>query len=207
MKTCHGCQRELDASQFWRNAAKPDGLQVQCKACLGERNAAAQAANRDRARSYVNKCAEKNRALRRASAKAAYHRDIDASREKALERYSRRKPKVAEYQRGRRKDPLVRLRGRLSNRLRELVKKNAGTFQLVGYSAEELRTHLERQFLKGMSWENMDRWHIDHIVPLSSFTITGPDDPELRRAWALPNLRPLWAKDNIRKGAKLEVML
>jgi hypothetical protein len=78
---------------------------------------------------------------------------------------------------------------------------------LLGYTIAELRTHLERQFLPGMSWHNMGKWHIDHIVPLASFTITGPDDPELKRAWALPNLRPLWARDNIAKGAKTTSLL
>ena len=63
-------------------------------------------------------------------------------------------------------------------------------------------THLERQFLPGMTWGNRGEWHIDHIVPLASFTFTSPDDPEFRAAWALTNLRPLWAKDNIRKSAK-----
>ncbi|THD06128.1 hypothetical protein B1991_14390 [Rhodanobacter lindaniclasticus] len=86
-------------------------------------------------------------------------------------------------------------------------KKTAGTFELIGYSVDELRSHLERQFLKGMSWGNMGAWHVDHIVPVSSFTITGPDDPELRRAWALPNLRPLWAADNIAKRDKRVTLL
>ena len=81
------------------------------------------------------------------------------------------------------------------------------TEKLVGYSMEELKTHLERQFLRGMGWHNMGQWHIDHIIPLSSFTITGPDDPELRRAWALTNLRPLWAADNLIKSDKQEVLL
>jgi hypothetical protein len=72
---------------------------------------------------------------------------------------------------------------------------------------EELKTHLGRQFLRGMGWHNMGQWHIDHIIPLSSFTITGPDDPELRRAWALTNLRPLWAVDNLTKRDKQEVLL
>jgi hypothetical protein len=53
-----------------------------------------------------------------------------------------------------------------------------------------------------MSWENYGDWHIDHIVPLSSFTFTGVDDPEIRIAWALSNLRPIWAKENIKKRDK-----
>jgi 5-methylcytosine-specific restriction endonuclease McrA len=109
-----------------------------------------------------------------------------------------------------RMSPSKRIHGRISNQIWQVIrggKAHRHAFDLLGYSKAELISHLERQFLKGMGWENMGEWHIDHIVPLSSFTITGPDDPELRRAWALPNLRPLWAKDNIRKGAKIEVLL
>jgi len=57
--------------------------------------------------------------------------------------------------------------------------------------------------MPGMGWHNMSEWHIDHIMPLASFNFTGLDDPAVREAWALSNLRPLWAADNIRKGARL----
>lgn len=70
---------------------------------------------------------------------------------------------------------------------------------MLGYSRDELMQHLERQFLRGMTWDNYGEWHIDHIVPLSSFSITDSRSPELAAAWALTNLRPLWARDNILK--------
>lgn len=53
---------------------------------------------------------------------------------------------------------------------------------LVGYTAAELMRHLERQFVKGMSWENRGAWEIDHIVPLSSFRLVSTCDPEFRAA-------------------------
>ncbi|OAM77705.1 hypothetical protein A3840_08725 [Devosia elaeis] len=74
--------------------------------------------------------------------------------------------------------------------------------ELVGYGVSELRAHLERQFLPGMTWDNKSEWHIDHIVPQSSFNYTSTDDPDFRACWALTNLRPLWARDNVRKQAK-----
>lgn len=77
----------------------------------------------------------------------------------------------------------------------------------VDYTLEELMSHLERQFLPGMTWENKGEWHIDHIVPRSSFEYESPDDPEFKQAWALTNLRPLWAIDNIRKNATREFLL
>lgn len=73
---------------------------------------------------------------------------------------------------------------------------------MVPYTLADLMLHLERQFLSGMTWENRSEWHIDHIVPQSSFHFTSSDDPEFKRCWALTNLRPLWAKDNVRKSGK-----
>jgi hypothetical protein len=71
---------------------------------------------------------------------------------------------------------------------------------VVGYTVDELKTHLERQFSKGMGWHNMGEWHIDHIVPVSAFQFDSPSDPSFRAAMALSNLRPLWASDNLTKS-------
>lgn len=78
---------------------------------------------------------------------------------------------------------------------------------LVGYTASELVVHIDRQFAKGMGWHNMDDWHVDHIIPLASFNYDDPSDPEFKAAWALTNLRPLWAKDNLRKHAKIQHLI
>jgi hypothetical protein len=78
---------------------------------------------------------------------------------------------------------------------------------LVGFSLEELKTHIERQFLPGMSWENMEEWHIDHILPLASFEFSETTGPGFKAAWALTNLRPLWAEDNISKKDKRLVLI
>ena len=55
-----------------------------------------------------------------------------------------------------------------------------------------------------MTWDNYGKWHIDHIVPISVFNYTKTEHEDFKRCWALGNLRPLWAFDNISKGAKLE---
>jgi hypothetical protein len=73
---------------------------------------------------------------------------------------------------------------------------------LVGYSLSDLTTHLERQFLPGMTWLNFGQWHIDHIVPQRCFTFETERDAEFRACWALSNLRPLWAEDNFRKHGR-----
>lgn len=73
---------------------------------------------------------------------------------------------------------------------------------LVGYSVVDLVRHLERQFEAGMSWQNMGEWHIDHIIPKSSFHYESDQDDEFRACWALTNLRPLWSEDNQKKHSK-----
>lgn len=83
-------------------------------------------------------------------------------------------------------------------------KRSIPTFQLLGYSIDELRAHLEARFSAGMSWSEFcaGRIHIDHIRPLASFRFDSIESEEFRQAWALDNLQPLWAWDNLRKGAR-----
>ena len=57
-----------------------------------------------------------------------------------------------------------------------------------------------------MAWDNygLHGWHIDHIFPLSVFNYTKPEHIDFKRAWALKNLQPMWAKENYQKHNKLE---
>ena len=72
----------------------------------------------------------------------------------------------------------------------------------VNYTLLELRAHLEKQFVDGMSWDNYGEWQIDHIKPISSFNFQNTKDSDFKRYWALSNLQPLWAKDNWHKRKK-----
>lgn len=70
----------------------------------------------------------------------------------------------------------------------------------LGYSGLEFCARMEGLFSDGMSWENFGvaGWHVDHIRPISSFPLGTP----LAVVNALENLRPLWARENLSKGAK-----
>ena len=68
---------------------------------------------------------------------------------------------------------------------------------LLGYTCGELKAHVERQFTKGMSWENRSEWHIDHIIPIAHHLKNGVTDPKIINC--LSNLQPIWAKDNLSK--------
>jgi len=73
---------------------------------------------------------------------------------------------------------------------------------LVGYTLGELMDHLESKFTEGMTWDNMGKWRIDHVRPISSFNFETVDDPDFKKCWSLENLQPLWGGQNLGKGAK-----
>lgn len=102
------------------------------------------------------------------------------------------------------KDVEFRLAVLLRTRLRDALGNNyrsGSSIRDLGCSVSELKEHLERQFLEGMSWGNQGYygWHIDHIAPLSSFNLSNRD--EFLVACHYTNLRPLWWLDNIKKHA------
>jgi len=98
----------------------------------------------------------------------------------------------------------VLLRGRLNDVLGGRIKGGSAVRDL-GCSLEELKGHIESLFIEGMSWDNHGKygWHVDHILPLSSFDLT--DREQLLIACNYKNLQPLWAYDNLSKGDKIEI--
>lgn len=71
----------------------------------------------------------------------------------------------------------------------------------LGCTKKHLKIHLRKQFLPGMMWKNYGEWHIDHYYPLSKAFKQGKEIYAL--ACNFKNLRPMWAKDNISKHAKI----
>ena len=80
----------------------------------------------------------------------------------------------------------------------------------LSYTIRELKKHLESLWEDWMSWENyglvsneIKTWQIDHIIPMSKLKYDSVEHPNFKKCWSLDNLRPLEAKENIRKGNKL----
>jgi len=80
------------------------------------------------------------------------------------------------------------------------IRKTAKTETLLGCSYDFFRGYIEGKFVKSMGWHNMEKWHIDHIRPLSSFDLN--DAEQQKKAFHYTNQQPLWAMDNLKKGAK-----
>ncbi|QJB21819.1 HNH endonuclease [Xanthomonas phage FoX1] len=73
----------------------------------------------------------------------------------------------------------------------------------IGYTIDDLMRHIEASFSEGMDWRafRSGEIHIDHVMPQSYFDTSC--DEQWRACWALSNLRPMWARDNLAKSDRL----
>ena len=195
-KCCTKCRKWKPLEEFAKQTKARDGLQANCRGCMSVAY-----------RQWLS--APENRgAQRRAHRRWLTQPENWARYTEAQGRYRRTlkgRAKKAEYMRRRRQtDPEFRLYQSLRSRVRQALKglsKSARTLELLGCPIEELVKHLEAKFLPGMTWANHGEWHIDHILPISAFNLTDPE--QQRKACHWSNLQPLWAVDNLRKGAKI----
>lgn len=78
-------------------------------------------------------------------------------------------------------------------------KKCDQSFNLIGCTPREFKLYMEKQFDNTMSWENhgLKTWHIDHIIPIYTFDLT--KEEEQKKCFHYTNMRPLSAKENIKR--------
>lgn len=117
----------------------------------------------------------------------------------------RKKQSDAKYKSSLKLDPIKSLANRTRLLIAVSIKRNGFTKKskagnILGCSWEKFAAHIESQFVDGMSWANRSLWHIDHIIPSSS----AKSESDVYKLNHFTNLRPLWAKENMSKGAKIE---
>lgn len=205
LKTCPRCGETKPLDAFGKSKGRKNGVKGFCRPCHNATNKESRGRNLEASR----QSSERWRAAHADQAKARQRKWREDNRERftgmVMDWRKRNPDKVRAADEARRLTPEWKLKRTISSRLRLLLQDKAGrkTVDLIGYTTAELRAHLERQFQPGMTWDNYGEWHVDHIVPVASFTFTGIDDPQIKRAWSLPNLRPIWAQENMRKHDKV----
>jgi hypothetical protein len=216
MKICKTCGKEKDLKEFHKDKYTKDGFMSKCAGCRNEYKKEKYLSNKDsynskRRLKYSNdselrnklssdckKYREKNKDKLSETRMNKYYSNEEYRRylkEKSLERYH----KIIKF------DGKARINMSISNGIWYALRdKKAGRHweELVGYTLEELTNHLESKFKPGMTFDNYGKWHIDHIKPKSSFNYKSYEDDEFKECWALENLQPLWAEENIRKSNK-----
>jgi len=228
MKVCRRCNNEKPETAFSKGPRCNEGLSYWCKDCCKKYREE----NRDRIRQTKKKKYEENRESIIAKVRAyndsrkgeyreyqkKYQKEyqilnrekrngqvrawITANPEKSKEIFSRSCAK-------RRGTVSGKLNGNVSRQMRKSLQSDskAGRHweELVDFTVDQLKRHLEKLFSPEMNWGNYGTvWEIDHKVPIAAFNFEHPGDIDFRLCWSLRNLQPLEASKNMSKGARVE---
>jgi len=192
LKTCTKCGESKPRTEFSHDRRAKDKLRRSCKTCASKAHKHWRNANPEKYRETTRRWQNINR--EKHINNATQWRKNNPERQRAVRR------NTYATNAAHRATRIFRVRFRDWFRTLGIL-KDRRVLDAVGCTPEELIQHLESQFLPDMSWDNWatDGWHIDHIVPLAS---AGDDVDAMMKLWHYTNLRPLWATDNLRKGAK-----
>ena len=204
-KICTKCSVSKPLSEFHKKKGTKDGHRNECKLCvkkyqevyrdeeyrkeMKEYDKRRYAENRDecRERSKQFHIDHKEEIL----AKKKIYRSVESNKNRSRE-YAKnyRENEKDKYYKYRRNNPhVIAWRSMLYRTLDYFGSiKEQHTIDMLGYSALDLKHHIENQFIEGMSWNNYGEWEIDHIRPLCTFD----SDALPSVVNALSNLRPLW---------------
>lgn len=221
MKRCSHCKSEKPETEFGKDKSRRDGLNHSCLACCRKASAKIRERNPEKARKASRECVKRRRDANPEAARA-YHRKWYASQKNNPEfieqrrlsaskcYYANREARVtrqtARMKRKLSTDPALRLemnlRTRISGLLRYKGRGSARTLELLGCSIGRLMEYLKAHFKPGMTFDNYGRegWHVDHIKPCKLFDLSDPEQQKQCFNWL--NLQPLWATENLKKGAR-----
>ena len=209
-RICKTCGIHKNITEFPIGKRYKGGYLPHCRSCKNEdgkkRATIKRTINPEKLREATRQWRKKNPEKSRISDKYSKERRKEKIRVEQQKWRMVNNGKINQNNKKRRKNPKVKLNTNLSNSIRATLRGNKKGWSwedLVGYTCEQLREHLEKQFIDGMSWDNYGEWHIDHRTPIAAFNFETPFDLDFRQCWALRNLRPLWAADNMRKKDKL----
>lgn len=211
-KKCTKCKETKELSEFNKHNEGKGGLRPDCKDCVRVWRKKYRVANREKLKRKDILYALSN-PKKVATIKRRWTFNNPDKVRKSNQRWRSKNPeKMRELQRSWRKNREYTARERLNNSIgngmRRTIKKGTKNGchweKLIGFTVDQLKQHLEKQFMNDMTWENCGTfWHIDHIIPINAFNFEKPEDIDFKRCWALNNLQPLKAIDNLRKSAKI----
>lgn len=221
-KICGSCHEEKPMDGFSLAPGKRDGLSSQCRACKSIYDRSFRVAHKEKLREQNKVRYSNTKNVESEKHKDYYRKNRDVILAKVKNRansfgaHERRATYLRSYgKKKRREDPMTKIIGSHRNKIHYALKnhnarKSATSRELLGCSPEIARWFLEQQFYPDpntgieMTWNNhgMNGWHIDHIIPVSSFDMSDPI--QQRMAFHVSNLQPLWWHENLSKGRKVD---
>lgn len=249
MKQCNCCGKLKQESEFNKCAKNKDGLQYKCRDCQKKlyydnhehyldydrqrTNTAERVAYKQQYdKQYYEQNQEQRRQYQHKHYKAFRQQILDLTPEQREHKAKVRKLWYEEHkedinklkQQKRNSDLMFRFNECVSSSIYYALKHNKACEHwenLVDFTFDELKEHIEKQFTPEMSWSNRGSyWELDHIIPVNTFNLQ--DKAEFKICWSLANLRPLekianrrrpkdgsdipqYIQEQIRKGVKVYV--
>ena len=215
-KICKKCGESKSLDLFAKNKTMKDGCKTLCKQCFNAQMREYNSLHRDKKqkRDKIYSDTHKEEAAIYNKKWRKNNPDYEKSphilkRKREYRKTTKRKEYLRTYYRGIRRENVnykiaANIRGRIKAGLKaKRANRNLRTPEYLGCSFKYLRHYIESQFTEGMSWDNygVHGWHIDHIIPCASFDLT--DIEQQKQCFHYTNLQPLWAKDNLSKGARI----
>lgn len=194
-KKCSRCKTIKTLTEFSISKINNDGFSYTCRTCAAEVSQEWRIEHKEYYTEYQKQYAMGN------ISKINARRNLNI--EKIRERDRIREAKTRSTLKGALD---CRIRNGINGTLRRGEKGNRKWEVLLGYTVEQLRRHLEKQFTNGMDWERFLKGeiHIDHKIPRAAFNFEKAEDIDFKQCWGLKNLQPLWKKDNLKKHDKID---
>jgi hypothetical protein len=191
-KKCIDCEEVKDIDNFYKKSGRENQWIGYCKPCFLKRN---------------NKARDRNpNTLERTKRNWKEWSSREENKKK------RREYQKQYYLKRSAIDPAYKFRMSLGGRILREIKNNNGAkldsvWNVLPYTPQELKEHLESQFEDWMTWENYGNgkgnWNVDHIYPHSKLPYDSLEHPNFLKCWALDNLRPLCYIENIKKSNEI----
>ena len=207
-KICSKCLDKKHIDDFHKDKRKSDGRKSQCKSCKKKQDTEYRLSNKELVAERKKKYYNNNKKHIKEKFKNYYLENQERIKGMSSKYAKENRKKINKWFRNYNKkrlseDVTYRLAKNLRSRINNIIRgrlKSGSALRDLGCSVEFLIKHLESQFEPGMSWDNYGQWHIDHIKPLASFNLEIRE--EFLEACHYTNLQPLWAEDNLKKGAR-----
>ena len=182
VKKCSKCEIISLKSNFHKRSKSNDGFQSQCNFCVNHYN-----------RNY-------------------YSKNHDSELERCRKYKFQNREKINEYIKNRLKTDLnFKLASYMRNRLFKAYKvqnvmKTNKTIDLLECSHSFFKSWIIHQLFGNMTIDNFGSvWQIDHCLAIASFNLL--DENNLKACFNWINLRPMYVKDKIIKGDKIDYLL
>ncbi len=208
LKSCYKCKIEQSLDNFGKLKSSPDGLKYECKTCRKKYNQENKQKIKEKNKEYYEE--NKHKILNQCK---KYN---ETNREKILKQRKeyRQRPEIKEHIKIKNEEYLeirkekikIRRKTDLNFKISEIlrskfnreIKRNKYS-NFLGCDVDFFKKWLEYRFNDNMNWKNMgSEWHIDHILPISKFDFTNPNDIKICYHWT--NLQPLESKNNMSKS-------